>query len=127
MNTYCGPFALAFVTGKNTDEAADLLRRIGKYRIVKGVHDYVLGEALKSTVGVTAIVSLPKMTLRSWIKVRQRWNDKGTWVVSVTGHFLVYRDGILYDNRNHAGKPFEKHISSKRHVHHCWLINGETT
>jgi hypothetical protein len=121
MNTYCGPFALAYVCGITTDEAAERIRAISGQRVVKGVYGHVLAAALRRHSKVIGEVKNPGMRLHTWAKVRQKWRDAETWVVCTTGHFLIYRDGVVYDNQHPDGRPIEGHRYAKARLKwaHC--------
>jgi len=126
MNSYCGPFALAYVCGITTDEAAERIRAISGQRIVRGVFSRVLVEALRRHSTVTAEVKHPHKRLRTWAKVRQQWRDAETWVVNVTGHYVIYRDGVVYDNNNPKGIPLDASNSANSRVKFAWCVKAQT-
>jgi hypothetical protein len=66
------------------------------------------------------------MRLHTWAKVRQQWRDAETWVVCVTGHFLIYRDGVVYDNGNPKGVPIAACRSGKRRIEWAHCVKAQT-
>jgi len=126
MNSYCGPFALAYVCGITPDEAAERIRAISGQRVVKGVYGHVLTAALRRHSKVTAEVKRPHKRLITWAKVRKQWRDAETWVVCVTDHYLIYRDGMVYDNGCPKGVPVETCRSANRRIDWARCVKVQT-
>lgn len=89
-NRYCGPGALAILSGLSTGETAKLLRELtGRRAIMRIGHD-----ALLVALGRLGI---PALDVVRYVKIEPRpplWNwaltaARGTYLVSVTGHFVV--------------------------------------
>lgn len=120
MNHYCGPFALSFLLGIGTDEAA---RRIRAMRRRKGVKCYrvrgVYPPELRNCIhgggyDVGAINSNENApTLARWLKTYKDERKKHTFVVVLTGHFIVVKGRKIYDNRYPDG-VFLKRFKGRR-------------
>lgn len=92
---------------------------------IKGVQTgiYTRPEFLASIgLRIKAHVERPGMTLKSWCAVREKWGDKGTWLVANSGHALVYCDGRIYDNRNKAGVPYVDYEFATTRLAHAELL-----
>jgi hypothetical protein len=130
MSKYCGPFVLSEVLKCTPAEAEQTIIRITedpRYRRgVRGMFDVSMRKVLVSTVGIRGYVFEPNMQLKTWAKVRQKWNDKGTWVVLVTSHYVLYKDGIVRDTICRDGVDVINHPVAKRKVRRAWYL-GELT
>jgi hypothetical protein len=126
MSRYCGPFVLAKLWGVTPDSAADLIREIDKdtryAKGVRGMYHTSMEMILQKTVGVQAKVFEPRCRMKTWAGVRQKRNDKGTWVLLVTRHYVFYRDGMVFDTIAKDGIRFDLHPASKRRLRVAWYI-----
>lgn len=124
MNTWCVPFAFAYVSGKTPDDIADLLKSDrGSSRAVKRVYAFEYPALLRHLgIKIGAIVDKPGMTLRKWVAVRARHNDTGLWLVRVTGHMLVLDAGKLYDNCNHGGVALDGYAYANSRMRSAWQV-----
>lgn len=132
MNEFCGPYAYAKLLGISTDEAEQIIRKFDfRYvgngpmasKPVKGLLGSAMREALKATGKVIAQIPKPHMTLRTFIEAKIKKGDDHVWMVFVTGHFVLYRRGMVYDNNNPHGKPYNLHISAKRRIREATCID----
>lgn len=129
-NTYCVPFALAFVTGKTPDEVAALLQgqRMAaghKKRAVSAVYGFEYGNLLHALgVKILADVRKPGMTLRKWAAIRVKWGDTKPWLVRISGHMVVYQDGKFYDNGCHGGAPLDAFTWSTSRLVRAWQVTA---
>jgi hypothetical protein len=125
MNGYCVPFALAFISGKTTDEVAAMIREErgdgGPVRRVHPRHYLAILPALGFKI--TARVRRPGMTIRKWAANRAKWGDKSTWLVRKAGHIMVYRDGMIYDNSHCHATP-DKHPHGTARVYEAIQIGA---
>jgi hypothetical protein len=139
QNTYCVPFALAFIAGVQPNDVAALVSALrqersakqgGRCRVaVKGVSHYeYLDDGLLATLGLRAAaqVKRPGMIFKSWCANRVKWGDKGSWLISNRGHALVYRDGIIYDNAQKQGKPYAEHKFATARLERATLLEKMT-
>lgn len=132
QNSYCVPWALAFVAGVTPNEVAAIIkdarvreetgRRPGRAVRAVGRSLYTSAAVLgRLGLRIVATVERPGMTVAKWAANRAKWNDKGTWLVRVAGHLVVYRDGVIYDNQRPAGIPA---TSYRSRVCNAWLVSG---
>jgi hypothetical protein len=136
QNPYCVPFAYAFVTGKTPNDIAAIIRGLredagdrgpnnnGRRRPVTLVYGWEY-DGIQTALGlkVGAYIQKPGMTLRKWAAVRARWNDATTWLVRISGHMVVYRNGMFYDNRNREGKTPEAFVFGNSRLKSAWQVS----
>lgn len=118
MNKYCGPAVLSILTGKSTDECANVISRItGNYK-VQGVW---LEDLLKAAnkLGFTSEKIEPANTLFATMH-RLAAKGDGMYIVTITGHFVVIEvnEGKLYFCDNHTKEPIPA-ASSARMMQRC--------
>lgn len=156
QNSFCVPFALAFIAGLKPNDIAAAIKSFlvtrarenakrytresrqhaeagntfkaneyKKYaagaaaRAAKNARTPIKGvqKAIYTNPDLLALLGLklkaevikPGMTIKSWCAVREKWADKGTWLIANSGHALVYVDGIIYDNARAGGLPYASH------------------
>ena len=126
QSTWCVPWAIAFVTGKTPNEIADLIKEErGDGRPVRGVCQLHYLAVLRGALGVkiTATVRFPGMTIRKWAANRAKWGDKSTWLVMNSGHMMVYRAGVIYDNASPTGLPAPIHKYAGARLRDAWQVS----
>jgi hypothetical protein len=108
-NHYCGPAAVALLTGVHVDEAARALRAASGERAVKGTVNRHMMTAL-SLLGHMAIpvptqsVNGRPPTLTQALKGALRGRQVETrYLVTLTGHYVVIQGRKLYDNKHPQG------------------------
>lgn len=123
-NRFCGPGALAILTGKGTDEAAAAIRAVTGKRNVFGVMPNDLwkaGQRLGLTLLEVAIVDC-QGSLRAWAARQQ----PGRYLVTVTNHYVVARvtqDGIeVGDNQSVYPVPLAKFRRAGKRVQRAWKV-----
>ena len=126
MNKYCGPYVYAKLTGTDTDVAAEMLASFdwrysegkGKRngRRVTGVLGSAMREALKATGKVVAVISRPGMTLKTLVEKKAKLGDMNSWAVMITGHFVIMRAGVIYDNFYPHGIPYNDYRGKTKRV-----------
>jgi hypothetical protein len=122
-NSYCGPAVISTLTGMTTDSAAEIVRRRTGQRVVKGMYTRELRDALYS-LGITSDVRpvTGKPTLNQWM-THHRENSKSTYLVVVTGHFIVVQQSHMIDN--HTGTPewVERSHCFRKRVREVYRLN----
>ena len=126
-NRYCGPGAIAIVTGLPTDEASRLIRAVNGKRSIHGVSPYDLRQAFKrAKVALHDIPIAERMTVSSFIDSRLDFMFDGVYVLYVTGHYLVVEihDGQAWacDNRTIYPVPFKKYSLRKKRIKQVWKV-----
>lgn len=98
-NSYCGPAAIAALTGVTTDDAARELRAVSGRRAIKWCYTSELVAALER-LGYRATETRvgDNPTLARWL--RERENRGVATIVLVTGHFVAVKGNKFADNRN---------------------------
>lgn len=118
----CVPFALSLLTGVPAADVKTQLQEDGGYSSRKGAFPRTIYIPLLEKLGgkITARVESPRMTVRHWAAIRAQHNDRAPWLVRISGHLMVYRDGALYDNAHPAGDAMARCGNSR--VAHAWQV-----
>jgi hypothetical protein len=114
---WCGPAALALITGRTLKHCHRLLAQIRgiDQRYLKGVQNYEMKRAL------TRMGYMP--TLRQWIEEDMKtrvW--RGVVLVNVTNHYVVAHRGLVADNHWKEPVPPVVHHAGRKRVEQAWLI-----
>ena len=122
MRTWCGPGALALITGRTVKfcatklaEQANVVRKWTRgrhtFRSIKGVYNQEMTGALHA-MGFEAVPLkiLPETgevpTLAAYMREQNTEQFRGVVLLQVTTHYLVAHRGIVADNSNLEGKPW---------------------
>lgn len=148
--TYCGPTVLALLTGLTREEIhADVNRlkrkagkkrnktvcyRNGQYKTTRRVpwpltapvgglsNGYL--ESLMTKYGLA-----PKKHTVPYKSLRRLVEDMGHFkqpiVVNVTGHYVLYFQGLVYDTFRKTGAPVAEHPFGGSRVKNCWIITKQ--
>lgn len=126
-NRYCGPGALAIVTGLPTDEASRLIRTVNGKRRIFGVSPYDLRRAFMLAKVTLSDVPVAKGVSASWFvkdRIAHGWN--GVYVLNVTGHYLVVEirgdEAWACDNRTVYPVPFAKYSLRRKRIKQVWKV-----
>lgn len=126
-NTYCGPAAVAALTGRTTDEVAARIRRFRQRagwhtRSVRGVWMSEMRPILLSYGILPTEIYRRRQTLQNLV----RDLTNGVYLVSVTGHFVVMRvagdRATVIDNQTKDGVPVTEHRSRRKFVTRCLRV-----
>lgn len=125
-NRYCGPGALAMLTGCSTDEAARLIRQNSGQLYVKGAANKdVLAAlfALGCTVRPVPVVTWKRFyepPLREFVKTLQA----GRYLVEVTRHYVAVdvEAGEVGDNVSVTPRTFAEFRRGGKKVRKAWLV-----
>jgi len=127
---WCGPYALAVIFGSSYDHADLIVRKATGKTMVKGlwlsemraaINDRNNGVQRKLAVvrhdvtdfrGAGHTGRAKHMTMTQWYK--QRPNKTATYLVMVTGHFLIVRGTKVIDNHSRKWEPFHARRTMKR-------------
>jgi len=132
-NHFCGPAALSSITGKTAEFCAERLEAVRGKGKIYGVEKAVMIDTLFS-LGYQAShlwfmrPSPRKPNLQEWIRDHSG-NDNHMYLINVTGHYLVYKNGILIDNdngwiklKNRSRSRRYAHTNAGKTVKHVWQI-----
>jgi hypothetical protein len=118
----CVSFALGFVSGRPVNEVLALLQEDGGYsRRKTGFPRSVYIPALaKLGVRVLDRRDTLRTTVGTW--VRDIANPASTWLVRISGHLMVCRDGTIYDNEDPSGTGKSLASVARCRVTHAWKV-----
>lgn len=129
MNTYCVPYSLAKLTGQSPDHIAELVRR---YYVahgygnkpVRGVQR-VIYHSLFAGLGIVVLAKIhkPGMTLESFARLQMLRGQTGPWLIKMTHHLLIYREGKFYDNGHPRGVPVSEYRFRRSRLLRAELVN----
>lgn len=129
-NRYCGPGALAILTGLDTQATAAAIRKASGKPAVRAVHHVDL-----VTAGIALGLRLARQhmddstgTLRAWA-ARQ---EPGRYLVNVTGHYVVVRVNLLRevevaDNQSVYPLPLARFKRAGQRVKRAWVVGNKPT
>jgi len=120
----CVPFALSYLTGKPADDVMASLQEDGGFSSRKLCFPRSVYIPLLEKLGakITARVVSPRMTVKRWAALRALHGDRAPWLIRISGHVMVYRDGALYDNGDPSGTGKAMEQSGKCRVTHAWQV-----
>ena len=129
-NRYCGPGALAIVTGHSTDDAAKLLRHLTGRRAIYGVGPHWMMPALRALGFAVAESWAPREGRRVRLAdfVMGHVPSTGTWLLRCAGHYMVLElpgdgsTGWLADNNTVHPMPWPDYRKLSRHVKEAWKL-----
>jgi hypothetical protein len=130
-NRYCGPAALAILTGLDTGQAAANIRRLsGKSRVI-GTSVTTMLRTLKALGYTPTQTTDARWTQKEWRKLRptlQNWAAGTTcdvFLVNITGHWLVYdgRSGEVCDNHTIYPLHVGRYKFRRRFMRAAWRID----
>jgi hypothetical protein len=118
----CVPFALGFVSGRPINEVLAILQEDGGYgrrkmNFPRGVYIPALAK-----LGVRVLdrrVNL-RATVRTW--VRDIANPASTWILRVSGHLMVGRDGKIFDISDPTGSGESLRAYGRSILTHAWKV-----
>lgn len=124
-NKFCGPAVLSIITGKSTDECADVISRVtGEYK-VKGVHIYDLLKAMKK---LDMEYEQKDSSGTLYATIIHHINDNGMYIISTPTHYVVIEilDKKVYFCDNHTKEPIQASSSARLGnqvitIHRVWV------
>ena len=124
---YCGPYAVAAVTGITYAEACrrikqsrrDCGQRVG--RTVKGSWTNEIGRALGPGWIFNHLPGKPAPTFGRFLSLI---SDRETYVVWITGHYVAVSDGYFIDNRTRRRRLIKNAPYKRSTVLGYWKLIG---
>ena len=120
-NKYCGPGALSILTGQPVNRCAEAIRLHTGQKAVRGTHLIYMHQALQKSLpplwAKDHTISVAegwckwgqRMSLKNFFSPTNEWVKKhpfdSTYLVQVTGHFVVVKAGKVADNKSNAYFP----------------------
>lgn len=137
---WCGPYALAVIFGCSYDHAESFVRQVTKSKRIQGLWNSEMKLAITARNNTLTKSRLffvrhettayyatgytgrsKRMTLTQWYK--QRPNKTATYIVNVTGHYVVVRGTKIIDNVSRVWQPVHVRRQNKRSlVRSVWEI-----
>jgi hypothetical protein len=115
---WCGPSAIAAVTGKTYDDALLALKAESGRDVVMGVQVIHLQRALARMghrmTPVCSFIKSERPTLAAWLKGRDAELRASVVIVNVTRHYVTVKGNRIVDNL--TGKPVATSKYPKRRV-----------
>lgn len=119
---YCGPSAIAILTGVPLSRIESMLKRGRKGwgdKPIKGTYMHEVKRVLKRLGCKVQEVKNPVSPVG---KFADDVRHAGTFLVRVTGHLMVARGGVLADSSNLTGVPVEAYHRGTRRVRNAWKV-----
>jgi len=123
---WCGPTALAIITGKTLKYCHNKLARLEwkKPHYLQGVSNGSMILALREMgYVVKCIDDAWSKTLRQYIEEKQATSHfRGVMLVNVTGHYVVISKGMVADNHQWTPRPVREHPMWRKKIKRAWII-----
>jgi len=124
-NRYCGPYAIGYLAGINSDEAAKAIRKVSGQRAVKMTYSNHISPAL-TNLGIKHKTKWFWPDPVTWKKWRNNFmRGKGLYLVLITGHFIIVDAGVIKDNHEFNG-TLAKDMPARKKVLAAWEISPTT-
>lgn len=120
---WCGPGALSIITGWDYETARQSFVRVTGKRSITRVYNHQMLKCLNEA-GFRTIKHCPddNMTLAAWLKARPPEHMDKTFLVQVTGHYIVVRGRKACDNRTKEPVFLTKMHSRRARVQCVWEV-----
>lgn len=136
-NGYCGPTAVAALTGVSTEQASAIMRHVGGRRQIRGAYNHevvgavrALGYRVHEVLGIGSMrgsrsycdgvirVGPKPVTLGQFLgpahaELRRSWRG---WVVLVTGHYIAVAGDWCVDTSHRQPTPAAEFPRQRRRV-----------
>jgi len=77
---------------------------------------------------VPKVITAPTLVaFMRWLKKQPQWNAKKTYLINITGHYIVMKGIKLFDNRHPEGIFFGKYGHRRARVKYAWEVARRTT
>lgn len=120
---WCGPAAIAILTGVPHSRIIDMVRRgRGKGWRAKPIKGMYAHEVIRVLRRLGCKIEQSEVYESTVTKFADDVRHAGAYLVNVTGHFMVACAGILADNSNPAGVPAEQYGKGARRVLRAWKV-----
>ncbi len=123
---WCGPAAIAILTGVPLSRIEKMLKRGRKgwgSKPIKGTYAHEVVKVLKRLGCKVEPASVYESTIT---RFTDDVRHAGTYLVNVTGHFMVSCAGLIADNSNPEGGPAETYPRGSRRVQRAWKVIAPT-
>lgn len=123
---WCGPSAIAAITGMSYDDALQATKDTTGRRIVKWMRNWEMFATLQqlgySLIKIEATVDGRTATLARFGKKRQpEWMNE-TILLNVTRHYVVMRGRKIVDNRTEEPVFLRQYPKRRVRVRHAWIV-----
>lgn len=125
---WCGPTALAALTGLTYDAALDMIKRVTGQKVVKRVHRDTLKEALRRLGYRTRLIhdtmNNESVTLARFLRKRPPEHRIATILVRVTNHYVVVRGRKIVDNFTKEPVFLRAYPKRRKRVKDAWIVEA---
>lgn len=121
---YCGPAAVAILTGVPLSRIEKMLKRGRKgwgNKPVKGTYNWEVRRVLERLGCKVEELKKPESTIA---KFADDVRHAGAYLVNVTNHYMVAYAGTIADNANPEGGPAETYHRGARRVQRAWRVTA---
>lgn len=126
--TWCGPSALDIITGCGYDRALDVLRLVTGKRSIKGTTNRAMLDALAKLSWTTKPVPVDVgLTLAAWLRGRSKDQQTQTFLINVTGHYVVVRGRKGCDSHTKEPVWISDMPFRRSRVQKVWMVKSMLT
>lgn len=128
-NHFCGPAAIAALTGVHVDDAARVLRNVSGKRAIMGIDARHMLAALKKlghephTLLPVTTGKRPTLTQALAGVLRDRKPDEA-FLVTITDHYVVIKGRRLWDNKHPEGIWLGECPYRRKRVRAIWAVSA---
>ena len=131
---YCGPTAIALITGEPISRIEKMIRRkrrggfrdsTGRKMPIKGTYPW---EIIKVLAALGCRVDLPTKGVKGETLnnvVNEHIPAAGTFLIEVTGHFMVASGGMIADTTHKTPIPISTYRRKSRRVQQVWRVTAK--
>jgi hypothetical protein len=132
-HVYCGPSSLIAITGygkERVENDINIMRKKPAGTPVVGKYDREMSVMLKKYGFLAATRTLRQddwrklPTLTEFLEASLDHDFGNTLLIGITGHYVLVRNGIIYDTKAKSGKPIDEHPFKRSKVRNYWVIIG---
>lgn len=122
---WCGPGALAILSGRPTSEIHRVLQGVTGRKTIKGLWTGELCKAAdKLGITLTRTASIQhEPTLAQWTRQNKALLASHTMLLQVSNHYVVVSGRQFVDNQNQTPIPLSKAPGRRRRVKHVLLVS----
>lgn len=124
MNPWCVPYAIGKVTGKTSDQIADLLQAEGGKKVTKVRSSAYIPLLKELGVNILAQIDKPHMTVARWARLMTSRGDERAWLIRGGGHLMVFFQDKIYDNMRPLGSAPMIHPAARTRIKNAWKVDA---
>ena len=127
-NRYCGPSAISFICGIDTDAASRIIRHKYKKTFVRATYPFQMEGALELLgCGVSifsAKATKARPTIKKWLEnVEHALNENNYYLIQAGHHWQVYHRGLLCHSLQKTPVSINDFDKPRRIVKRVWEVS----